>query len=196
MFPAWVFLLISLYLAGPMTGYAEHNFPAFAKATADLRAMGYAVVSPAEEHPVGMEPYASWDWNAFLRADLRVMLQQDMVALLPQWYISRGASLERETAIAVGIKAWPVSDFLVPAVADRLLRRPKKIVWQDSVPVRPAWEEEADTCVVGSPRPNVVCEGDCCPAEDNRWLCTLPEGHTSQHVASGTGLVRAVWKAK
>lgn len=184
MFFAWVFLLISLYLAGPMTGYADHNFPAFAKATADLRAAGYAVVSPAEEHPVDVEPYASWDWNAFLRADLRVMLQQDMVALLPQWYISRGASLERETAVAVGIKAWPVSDFLIPAVAARLL----------GVPIKATWQEEAEACVVGSPRPNVVHKGDCCDAEDNRWLCTLPKGHTSQHVASGTALVRAVWK--
>ena len=36
-----------LYVAGPMTGLPDHNYPAFAEAAARLRAVGYEVESPA-----------------------------------------------------------------------------------------------------------------------------------------------------
>lgn len=112
---------LSVYLAGPMSGYAENNFPAFAEAAAQLRAAGYHVVSPAEAHPDSEYPYSLWTWQQFLKADLQLMLQQDMVALLPGWYISRGASLERDTAVAVKMETYPLADLLVPAVIERLL---------------------------------------------------------------------------
>ena len=38
----------SIYLAGPMRGYANYNFPSFWRAAHELRTQGYHVVSPAE----------------------------------------------------------------------------------------------------------------------------------------------------
>lgn len=37
-----------IYLAGPMTGLPEHNFPAFHAEAARLRGLGYQVENPAE----------------------------------------------------------------------------------------------------------------------------------------------------
>lgn len=37
-----------LYLAGPMTGYPEFNFPTFNRTAAEMRALGFAIFNPAE----------------------------------------------------------------------------------------------------------------------------------------------------
>lgn len=84
---------MKLYVSGPMAGYPEHNYPAFAAATAKLREAGYAVLSPAELGVVN-----GWEWEDYLRRDLIALLECDAVALLPGWQHSRGARLETDVA--------------------------------------------------------------------------------------------------
>ena len=100
---------MKLYVAGPMTGYPEHNFPAFQAAAAQLREAGYEVVSPAEQH-YNEDLTQPWAW--YLKQDIPVMLGCDGVALLPGWGKSRGAKLEQTVADAVGMKCWPVEGWL------------------------------------------------------------------------------------
>lgn len=96
----------TVYLAGPMTGYPEHNYPAFTEGAALLREAGYEVVSPAEEHPTDVAPYDTWTWAQFLAADLAAMLLRcDGLVYLPGSHASRGALLEISTARALD---WPV----------------------------------------------------------------------------------------
>ena len=42
---------LKVYLAGPMAGYKDHNFPAFNAKAAELRALGHEVFNPAEIEP-------------------------------------------------------------------------------------------------------------------------------------------------
>lgn len=81
-----------IYVCGPMTGYLEHNYPAFNTAAATLRAMGYVnVVNPAELHPfVGK----SETWDYYLRKDIHAMLTCSVLLLLEGWEQSKGAKLE------------------------------------------------------------------------------------------------------
>lgn len=87
-----------IYLAGPMTGYPELNFPLFHSETARLRALGLDVVNPAE---INADQAA--EWSACMRADIAQLVTCDAVALLPGWRDSRGATLERDIAHRLGM---------------------------------------------------------------------------------------------
>jgi len=93
-----------IYLAGPMIGIQDFNYPAFHAEAARLRELGYHVESPAEnpEQPT---------WLAYMRQSIRQMLTCDCVALLPNWKQSRGALVEHGIAIALGIPARPCGEF-------------------------------------------------------------------------------------
>lgn len=78
-----------IYISGPMSGYPEHNFPAFIEAAEALDAAGFTPVSP---HINGDDDSVSW--NDYLRRDLQDLLSCEGVATLPYWQNSRGASLE------------------------------------------------------------------------------------------------------
>ena len=54
-----------IYLAGPMTGLPQLNFPAFHAAAAHLRTYGYTVINPAE-----INPDHSMSWEACMRKDI------------------------------------------------------------------------------------------------------------------------------
>lgn len=92
---------MKVYISGPMTGYPEFNFPAFAEATAHWRSCGFDVVSPAE-----INPDTDGEWADYLRADLRALLSCDVIAMLPGWEASRGANLELHVARALGMEVW------------------------------------------------------------------------------------------
>jgi len=88
---------VRIYLAGPMTGLPDYNYPAFHAETARLRALGFEVISPAEINPDG------GTWETCMRRDIAQMLTCDTVAILPGWNQSRGANVEVELAIHLGI---------------------------------------------------------------------------------------------
>lgn len=89
------------YIAGPMTGLPDFNYPAFAAAAAKLRAHGLEVLSPHEidDSSTGKP----WDW--YMRRGLAQLVQCDRIVLLPGWENSRGARLEQKVAHELGIEA-------------------------------------------------------------------------------------------
>lgn len=92
----------TIYIAGPMTGYPEWNYPAFTAAAAALRGMGHTVVSPHELHDDDMT--RPFDW--YLRRDLKALCDCDAIALLPGWVDSRGATLEYQVARGLELKVY------------------------------------------------------------------------------------------
>jgi hypothetical protein len=87
------------YLAGPMSGIKDLNFPAFHAEAARLRALGFDVVNPAE---VNVDPSAGW--AACMRADIAQLVTCDAIAMLPRWQASRGATLEHHIAKSLGMR--------------------------------------------------------------------------------------------
>ena len=99
-----------LYIAGPMSGIEEYNYPAFRAAADDLRAAGYEVLNPVDIDHDDTEPGAQpWEW--YMRRTLKMLLDADAVAVLPGWAMSRGADIEVNLATSIGmpyqsVRAW------------------------------------------------------------------------------------------
>jgi len=99
--------LPKLYIAGPMTGLPEFNYPAFDAAAQQLRQAGYQVVNPAED---GLPLDAPWDHH--LRLAIARLMGCQAVATLPGWRNSKGARLEVHNAIEVGMHVASVDAWL------------------------------------------------------------------------------------
>lgn len=107
--------MTKVYLAGPMSGYPQFNFPLFMRAATLLRADGWDVVSPAEldaEHGVDKEAMASTDgnaaklsttWGTLLARDVKLIADGGIegIMFLPEWERSRGARLEAFTGTQI-----------------------------------------------------------------------------------------------
>lgn len=86
-----------IYIAGPMTGYPELNFPAFHRAASILRAAGHTAVNPAEINP---DPTSKWQECMF--RDLEALDTCDAILMLDGWEKSPGAQIERLWAKRTG----------------------------------------------------------------------------------------------
>lgn len=104
------------YIAGPMRGYPEFNFPAFFEAQERLEECGWLTVSPAERDTKGGFETAGltghedlselgFDLRDALAWDLdQIARECDAVVVLPGWEDSKGANAEVATAKALGLR--------------------------------------------------------------------------------------------
>jgi hypothetical protein len=107
---------MKMYIAGPMSGIPQFNYPAFIKAAQHLRDLGHEVVSPAEMDSEEMKELAmasetgNWtdlggsgeSWGDVLAKDVKLVADEiEGVTMLPGWEKSRGARLEAFVAMSV-----------------------------------------------------------------------------------------------
>lgn len=111
---------MKIYLAGPMTGYPNLNFPAFDHFAGKLRAAGYTVFSPAEKDRErdGVDwgqVVPSGDRAALVKAGFNprvaildaltwIAKEADVIALMPGWEKSKGAQAEYALAVFLGLE--------------------------------------------------------------------------------------------
>jgi hypothetical protein len=101
-----------LYLAGPMTGFEDFNFPAFNKIAADLRVRGYIIENPAEHGVI-----EDAEWADYMDYDLTRLGLCGMVAVLPGWENSKGARLEVHIARELGMPVVNAHDLVSMEIA-------------------------------------------------------------------------------
>lgn len=89
----------TIYVAGPMSGYKDLNFPSFNKAADEFRLNGWTVLNPADH---GVIEGATWE--DYLRFDITKLIQCDTIYLLEGWQDSKGAQLEYLIAERLGMK--------------------------------------------------------------------------------------------
>jgi len=119
---------MKVYIAGPMRGYPEFNFPAFFEAECDLKAvapLNTIVANPARHDEdcgvdtTGMNGDEDLSEQGFslkeaLSWDIQQVLTSDYLVLLKGWEASIGALLEVRTALAAGIPCYPRADAVHP----------------------------------------------------------------------------------
>lgn len=105
----------SIYLAGPMSGITDFNFPAFFKYAKELEDDGYIVFNPAQND---IDVHGSLEgiqkaWSEEPKITLRqclsddlnwICLNADAIAMMPGWERSYGARAEHATAVALGLE--------------------------------------------------------------------------------------------
>lgn len=109
-----------IYLAGPMSGIPEFNFPAFNAAAAKLREGGHHVFNPAERdierhngvdiskgNSTGSQEEAAKQHGFSLREALAddtawICKEANTIAMLPGWENSKGARAEWHLSLALG----------------------------------------------------------------------------------------------
>lgn len=110
----------SIYVSGPMRGYADFNFPAFDELSEQLRSDDYIVVNPADHDREVYPDIEKWpgfapgdtticpefDLHAALAWDLQQVATCDEFVLLPGWEDSSGATHERYVAEVTGKPIW------------------------------------------------------------------------------------------
>lgn len=125
-----------IYIAGPMSGIPEYNFPAFHAATKAWRDAGWEVVNPAEldETIDGFDAKkdTALSHEHYMRRDIPEVAKCDAVALLPGWENSRGANNEITVANMCGLKFYDALTFepyQFKARRDNLLNRTERVVY-------------------------------------------------------------------
>lgn len=112
--------MTKVYIAGPMTGIPEFNFPAFDAAAEKYRAMGWEVVNPAEhDREAGLDvtgmtgdpaeaEAAGFVLTDALLWDLHQVAECDGIVLLAGW--SRSSGAKAELALAAALGKWAIED--------------------------------------------------------------------------------------
>lgn len=100
-----------IYVAGPMTGIPEFNYPAFREAGENLVKRGHEVLNPVDSEKLNAtgKPQ-SWAW--YMRHALRMVLDAEALAVLPGWEGSRGACLEISVADELGMPVYRLDEWM------------------------------------------------------------------------------------
>lgn len=88
-----------IYIAGPMSGLPDLNYPAFNAMAERLRALSFEVENPAENPPPKCE-----SWLGYMRMAVAQLATCDAVVMLPGWSKSKGACIERQLAVGLGLE--------------------------------------------------------------------------------------------
>lgn len=96
-----------IYIAGPMTGLPDLNYPAFNAQAERLRGEGYHVENPAENPECD-------SWAGYMRMAIAQLITCDEILLLPGYVLSKGAMLEIQIASALGLHFIPLEPEVLP----------------------------------------------------------------------------------
>ena len=97
---------MKIYIAGPMTGYEDFNFPAFHEAARGLRLLHHDPLNPA----TSFDGRQDLDYEMYIREAVRMVAAADAILMLPNWAHSKGARMELHVALTIGMPTFVQND--------------------------------------------------------------------------------------
>jgi len=92
-------LIPRCYLAGPMSGYPDNNYPAFFAEEKVLQKKGYEVLNPAaNDDPPGKT------WRGYMEKAVSQLITCDHIHLMEGWSKSKGGVTEYNLAKSLGLE--------------------------------------------------------------------------------------------
>ena len=85
-----------IYIAGPMSGLPDLNYPVFNAMAKRLRALSHEVCNPAENP-------ACVSWEAYMRLAIAQLITCNTILMMSGWTGSRGACIEYRLAVELGM---------------------------------------------------------------------------------------------
>jgi hypothetical protein len=87
------------YIAGPMSGYPEYNFPAFIEAANWLNEQGfYNIENPVVNGTADGAKPGEKTWVFYMKRGIEQLVRAQAIMLLPGWEDSKGATTEARLA--------------------------------------------------------------------------------------------------
>ncbi len=121
---------MKVYLAGPMRGIPQYNFPAFFAAEARWKAAGWEVVNPARlDHEIDGSRL-DWPVEHYMARDLPELIGSDAIAMLPGWESSEGANKELAVARWTGKQVLD-AETMAPLKEEPILREADRLIHGD-----------------------------------------------------------------
>ena len=108
-----------LYIAGPMSGITDHNFPMFDGVKKALLDRGHTIISPADlsrnagDYAIGDSISSPEQYARMMRLDIQEILGCEGIVMLPGWRNSRGAKFEFLMCTILGIPIYRFRNELV-----------------------------------------------------------------------------------
>lgn len=112
---------LMIYIAGPMRGKPENNFPAFDRAAAMFLSAGHIPVSPVTIGQAHFGNNPAVLPQEYLRKDVRYLTSCDAIALLPGWESSTGARCEVVVSLTIGLHFFDAETGLAIAPPRRVI---------------------------------------------------------------------------
>lgn len=96
------------YMAGPMSGLPDYNYPAFTENCAVLRGYGIKILSPHEEPwpPLADEMTKNHLWDYMMAATRELLERADGIILIPGWCWNKGALKELDIVREAYLPVW------------------------------------------------------------------------------------------
>jgi len=91
---------LRIYISGPMTGYENSNYLEFNRVAEEIKDLGFEPINPVELG-TGIEKLNITDgekYKKYMRADIKGMMDADLILMLEGFKYSRGAMIEKTLA--------------------------------------------------------------------------------------------------